>query len=81
MTKNMSSTESIVRITFAVIVLMLAIFKVISGIWLIVLGIFGVAFLVTAFINFCPLYKLIGVSTAKCEAKAFQKMESTEPSV
>jgi len=36
---------------------------IVEGILLIVLGIVGAIFIVTGFINFCPLYAALGIRT------------------
>ena len=61
----MGTIDRVVRLTVAVILLALIAFKVLVGIWMWIAGIVAVVFIVTSMIGFCPLYKLIGISTCK----------------
>lgn len=65
MKSNMGSTDRIIRLIVAVLVLILFMTDVISGTlgWVLI----GVAavFTLTSMINFCPLYTILGISTKK----------------
>ncbi len=63
MKKNMGTPDKVIRILIAVIIAILFYFKVITGTLGIVLLIVGGVFLLTSFINFCPLYTIFGLST------------------
>ena len=63
MTKNMSRTDGIVRIVVALIIAVLWYTGAVSGILLIVLGLVAAIFIVTGFINFCPLYAALKIRT------------------
>lgn len=63
----MGSLDKTIRILVAVAVAVLYFTKMISGTTAIVLGILAIVFAVTAFLNFCPLYTLIGMNTNKKE--------------
>ena len=65
LTKNMGKVDRSIRITFAAVVGALFLAGKISGITAIVLGILAVAFFITSFVGFCPLYILVGLSTSK----------------
>ncbi|MCB0447541.1 MAG: DUF2892 domain-containing protein [Gelidibacter sp.] len=65
MKKNMGSTDKGIRVSIAIIIALLYFFNVIEGALAYVLMAFAIIFLVTSFINFCPLYTLIGVNTCK----------------
>ena len=65
MKKNMGTIDKSVRIAVAVIIAVLYFTNVISGTWAIILGVLAVVFMITSFINFCPLYTLFGISTDK----------------
>lgn len=65
MKKNMGIMDKGVRITVAVIIALLYYFNVIEGTLAYILMALAVVFLVTSFINFCPLYKPFGISTCK----------------
>ncbi|MEM9326607.1 MAG: DUF2892 domain-containing protein [Bacteroidota bacterium] len=65
MKKNMSKMDGVVRILVALAIVGLWYFNVIGGILLIVLGIVAAIFIVTGFVNFCPLYAALGLRTNK----------------
>lgn len=65
MKKNMGGTDRIIRIIVALIITTLFYFKVIEGTLAYVLLAAAAIFLLTSFINFCPLYALFGKSTCK----------------
>lgn len=67
MTKNMGNTDKGIRVLIAVVIALLYFFNIIEGTTAYVLMALAIVFLVTSFINFCPLYTLIGVNT--CKAK------------
>ena len=59
MKKNVGSADKIIRIILGVLIIALGIY---NQSWL---GLVGIAPLFTAFISWCPVYSLIGVSTDK----------------
>ncbi len=63
MTNNVGTPDRIIRLVIAA----LAVFGALStsGILAIVLWIVAAVMLVTAAVGFCPLYRLVGVSTCK----------------
>ena len=65
MKKNMGTTDKAIRILIAVVIGVLYFTNTISGTLTIVLGILAVVFLLTSFINFCPLYLPFGINTSK----------------
>lgn len=65
MTKNMGSTDKMIRILIAIVISILFYTNVISGTLGLVLSVVAVIFALTSFISFCPLYTLLGVSTCK----------------
>ena len=67
MTKNVGKTDKIVRIVLAIILAALDYFEVVKGGYSWVLSIVAIVLFVTALINFCPLYTLLGKNT--CEKK------------
>jgi hypothetical protein len=67
MTKNVGQTDKIIRIVLALILAALDYFEVVTGAYSWVLSVIAIVLLVTAFINFCPLYTLLGKNT--CEVK------------
>ncbi len=63
MKKNMGIVDRSLRIVLAVIVGILYFTHEITGTAAIVLGVIAVIFLATSGVGFCPLYKLLGIST------------------
>ncbi len=59
MKKNLGSTDKVIRIILGSAIVGLGIYF--SNWW----GLVGLVLLITAFINWCPAYSLIGVSTDK----------------
>ncbi|MBK8668843.1 MAG: DUF2892 domain-containing protein [Saprospiraceae bacterium] len=67
MTKNMGTTDKMIRLGVAIIIALLFFLDKISGTTAIVLGAIAVIFALTSLVSFCPLYTLIGVNS--CEVK------------
>jgi hypothetical protein len=67
MKKNMGSTDRIIRLSIATLIAVLYVTNVIEGTLAIVLGIAAVIFAATSFVNFCPLYSMLGINT--CQTK------------
>jgi len=63
MKKNMGFTDKAIRLILAVLVGILYYFNVISGTLAVVLGVLAVAFILTSFVSFCPLYLPFGINT------------------
>lgn len=67
MVKNVGQTDKIIRIIVGVILIALDLFEVVTGSFSWILSLVAVVLIVTAVINFCPIYKVLGKST--CEVK------------
>ncbi|WP_396600348.1 DUF2892 domain-containing protein [Algibacter sp. R77976] len=65
MKKNMGSLDKGIRIVAAIAIALLYYFNVISGTLAYILMAAAIIFLVTSFINFCPLYTIFGINTCK----------------
>lgn len=65
MKANMGYIERIVRILAAVVIVVLYFTNVISGTAAIILLTIAAIFIVTSLVNFCPIYKLVGISTCR----------------
>jgi len=65
MIKNMSRTDGIIRIIVALAILAMWYLGMIGGTLLIVLSVVAAIFIVTGFINFCPLYAALKLRTRK----------------
>jgi hypothetical protein len=68
MIKNVGQTDKIIRIVLAIILAALDYFEVVKGAFSWVLSAVGIVLLVTAFLNFCPLYKILGKSTCPVDS-------------
>jgi di/tricarboxylate transporter len=67
MKKNMGTTDKVIRILVAVVILVLFLTHVISGTLAVILLILAGVFVVTSLLGFCPLYLPLGLSTRKKE--------------
>jgi len=65
MKKNMGGVDRIIRIIIAIVVGVLYYMGTISGTLGTVLLVVAGVFLLTSFINFCPLYSILGINTGK----------------
>ena len=65
MKPNMSTTDKFIRVLIGVLIAVLYYLEVISGLTAIIVLAIGIIFLVTSLISFCPLYKVLGISTNK----------------
>lgn len=65
MKKNMGGTDRIIRIIIAIIAAILYFTGTVSGTLGIILLVVAGVFLLTSFINFCPLYTVLGINTNK----------------
>jgi len=65
MKKNMGGADRIIRIIIAIVVGVLYYMGTISGTLGTVLLVLAGVFLLTSFINFCPLYTILGINTGK----------------
>jgi len=65
MKMNMSVSERILRLLFALMVAILYLTKMLTGTLAIILGIIAVFFLITAVLGFCPLYSIFKYSSRK----------------
>lgn len=63
MKKNVGNTDKILRLSAALVVVVLYISGLIGGTLAIVLGIAAAVLLLTSAVSFCPLYAMIGVNT------------------
>ncbi len=69
MKKNLHSIDRLVRIILALILAILIFNGTLTGFAGVLLGIFAIVFLGTGIISFCPLYKVLGISTLKDKPK------------
>ncbi len=69
MKKNVGSVDKVIRILLAILFAVLILANIVTGWLAIVLGIFAVVFLLTAFMSFCPIWFSLKISTAKKTAE------------
>jgi hypothetical protein len=67
MKKNMGTTDKVIRVLVAVIILVLYFTHVVSGTLAVILLILAGVFVVTSLLGFCPLYLPFSLSTRKKE--------------
>lgn len=65
MKKNVSNLDKGIRVAIAALIALLYYFDVITGTLAYVLMGVGIILLVTSLINFCPLYRILGINTCK----------------
>lgn len=65
MTVNMGKVDRGIRYVLVLVIILLLVTRRINGPLAIVLGIIGLMLLVTAFVSYCPLYRVLGTSTVK----------------
>jgi hypothetical protein len=65
MKKNVGSIDKAIRILMALVIVVLAFTKVITGTLAIVLLVFAGIFVLTSLISFCPIWKALGISSIK----------------
>jgi hypothetical protein len=63
MIQNMGSTDKLIRLVVAIIILGLYFTNIIGGTVAIILGVLALVFSITSFLGFCPLYVPFGFST------------------
>ncbi len=69
MKKNVGAVDKVIRIVLAAVLVILYLANVVSGTLGIVFIVVALVLLLTAFLNFCGLYALLGISTCKKEKK------------
>lgn len=69
MKKNMGTTDKIVRVILAIVMIILYFQGVVTGFWGIVLLVLAGIFLLTSLVSFCPLYLPFGIKTTKTEGE------------
>ena len=65
MKKNMGTTDKLIRVIVAIVILALYFTNVISGTLAIVGLVVALIFALTSVVSFCPLYTLLGINTCK----------------
>lgn len=67
MKKNMSILDKLIRMILALVISVLYFSHIVTGVAAMVLGVIGIIFMITSYINYCPLYAALGWSSRKHE--------------
>jgi len=73
MKKNMNSTDKLVRLFIAIVLIVLFYKEILTGTLGIIALVLALILTVTSLISFCPLYAILGISTAKKEKEVEKK--------
>ena len=65
MKKNIGNADKGIRVLIAIVVAVLYYLNVIEGTLAYILMAVSIVLLVTSLINFCPLYRILGINTCK----------------
>ena len=65
MKKNMGSTDKLIRLVIAVLLIVLYYKEILTGTLGIIALVVAFVFTLTSLISFCPLYTLFGMNTGK----------------
>jgi len=65
MTANIGTVDRAIRFVLAFVAVILLVTGKVHGALAVIVGVVGLALLITAFIRFCPLYPLLKISTVK----------------
>lgn len=69
MKANIGSSDKLLRLLLAIVLILLFYFEVLTETWGIIALIGALVLTVTSLINFCPLYPLFKINTAKKKEK------------
>ena len=67
MKKNMGTTDKLIRLTIAIVLIVLYWRQVLTDTWGIIALVVALVFTLTSLISFCPLYAIFGIKTCKKE--------------
>lgn len=65
MKSNVGKSDKVIRISLAVLIVILYVTKIITGVLAYVLLGFGLILILTSLMSFCPIYKLLGVNSCR----------------
>lgn len=69
MQKNMGNLDRIIRVIIAIVIGALYYTGTLTGTVGLVLLVLAVVFVLTSMVSFCPLYRIVGLSTCPVEKK------------
>ena len=67
MKRNMGTTDKLIRLTIAIVLIVLYWRQVLTDTWGIIALVVALVFTLTSLISFCPLYTIFGIKTCKKE--------------
>ncbi len=67
MKKNIGSTDRYIRLGIAFLIAILYFTGVLTGTMAMVFGFIALIMVITALLNFCPIFSLLGISSVKKE--------------
>lgn len=67
LTPNVGGADKAIRIVVGIVLTVLLLFADLDATWQIVAGVVAAIALVTAFVGFCPLNRLLGINTCRYE--------------
>jgi len=70
MKKNIGTKDKAVRISAAILIIVLYFSNIINGLTAILLLVVAGLFIATSFMSFCPLYSALGITTSKKPLKS-----------
>ncbi len=70
MSHNVGTIDRLVRGIVGAVLLLGWVLGWFGGAWAVILGIVGIILVATALVGFCPLYRLIGMSTLPASSKS-----------
>jgi hypothetical protein len=65
MKRNVGSVDKVIRTLIALVIVILAFTKVITGVLAILLLVLAGILVLTSLISFCPIWRVLGISSAK----------------
>jgi len=69
MKKNIGKVDKILRFSIGFLAIVVVLLEAITGVWANILLILGALMLITASVNFCPLYLLFNWTSCKIKDK------------
>lgn len=63
MKKNMGNTDRLIRLMLGVVFGILYFNNMVAAPWGLILLVIGIVFFVTGLVGFCPIYRLVGITT------------------
>ncbi|MEZ4608331.1 MAG: DUF2892 domain-containing protein [Deinococcales bacterium] len=69
MATNESTTDRAIRVIIGIVLLAAKLFGYVGGTLGLILAIVGVILLLTGLVGFCPLYRLLGISTCPVKSR------------